>query len=244
MARFLLFTLYGPMAAHGEIAVGERRMSWDRPGRSAILGLVAAALGIERGEEERLRALDRALCCAVITANPGAPFTDFHTVQVPKSPRKGRFATRRDELAARKLNTILSQREWRMDSLHTLALWPRAGASVDLDEIAQALERPHFCPYVGRRAAPLGWPLQPRILEAPTLVEALRADPERDDDVRIRYLGASRGVRLACDAEACDQVATASSPDRIVIRRDRTLHHGRRQFAERREAIFDDWTVL
>lgn len=244
MPRFLLFTLYGPMAAHGEIAVGERRMGWDRPGRSAILGLVAAALGIERCEEERLCALDRALSYAVVVENPGAPIADFHTIQVPKSPRNGRFATRRDELAANKLNTILSQREWRIHALYTLALWPRAGASVDLDEIAGALERPYFCPYVGRRAAPLGWPLQPRILQAPTLVEALRTDPERDDDVRTRYLGASRGGRLACDAEVCDQVSTASSPDRIVVRRDRTLHHGRRQFAERREAIFDDWTVL
>ena len=53
--RFLLFTLYAPMGSFGEIAVGERRMSWARPGRSAVLGLVAAAQGIERGDEEAAR---------------------------------------------------------------------------------------------------------------------------------------------------------------------------------------------
>ena len=49
--RFLLFTLYAPMGSFGEIAVGERRMSWARPGRSAILGLVAAAQGVDRADE-------------------------------------------------------------------------------------------------------------------------------------------------------------------------------------------------
>ena len=51
LMRFLLFTLYAPMGSFGEIAVGERRMSWARPGRSAVLGLVAAAQGIERTDE-------------------------------------------------------------------------------------------------------------------------------------------------------------------------------------------------
>ena len=46
---FLLFTLYAPMASFGEVAVGERRMSWSRPGRSAILGMVAARLGNRQG---------------------------------------------------------------------------------------------------------------------------------------------------------------------------------------------------
>jgi len=58
MTAFLLASLYAPMASWGEITVGERRTSWDRPSRSAILGLVAAALGIEREDQDGHDALD------------------------------------------------------------------------------------------------------------------------------------------------------------------------------------------
>jgi CRISPR-associated Cas5-like protein len=44
MARFLTLTFAAPLASFGAIAVGERRPSWDRPGKSAALGLVAGAL--------------------------------------------------------------------------------------------------------------------------------------------------------------------------------------------------------
>ena len=37
MPEFLTFVLAAPLAAMGEIAVGERRGTWDRPGRSAVL---------------------------------------------------------------------------------------------------------------------------------------------------------------------------------------------------------------
>ncbi len=42
MPAGLAFTLYAPLAGLGDLAVGERRGGFDRPGRSAILGLVAA----------------------------------------------------------------------------------------------------------------------------------------------------------------------------------------------------------
>ena len=41
---YLLFRLYGPMASWGEIAVGETRHSAAYPGKSAIIGLLAAAM--------------------------------------------------------------------------------------------------------------------------------------------------------------------------------------------------------
>ena len=96
--RFLLFTLYAPMGSFGEIAVGERRMSWARPGRSAILGLVAAAQGVERTDETAHQRLEAGLYYAVRTDAPGRPLLDYHTAQTPKA-RKGRtFATRQEEL--------------------------------------------------------------------------------------------------------------------------------------------------
>ena len=125
--QFLLFTLYAPMGSFGEIAVGERRMSWARPGRSAVFGLVAAALGIERADEAGHRNLETGLYFAVRTDAAGRPFIDYHTAQTPKA-RKGRsFTTRRKEVMSGDSYTVLSSREWLADPCFTVSLWRRPG---------------------------------------------------------------------------------------------------------------------
>ena len=57
MQEFLIFRLYGSMASWGDIAVGEFRPTFDHPSKSAVIGLIAAAMGIRRDEEERQREL-------------------------------------------------------------------------------------------------------------------------------------------------------------------------------------------
>ena len=52
MPDYLIFQLYGQMAAWGDIAVGETRRSALQPSKSALLGIVGASLGIDRNEEE------------------------------------------------------------------------------------------------------------------------------------------------------------------------------------------------
>src|SRR5690606_7912509 len=166
-----------PIASFGAVAVGERRPTWDRPSKSQILGLVAGALGIERGEAERHRALAAALGFAVRVDNPGMLAADYHTAQVPPARRQRRFATRADELGVPRteLKTILSRREFRTGSLHTIALWERTPGAISLDDIARALETPVFTPYAGRKAHVLMLPLRPEVHEAEGLHAALAA---------------------------------------------------------------------
>jgi CRISPR system Cascade subunit CasD len=57
MSQYLVFQLHGPMASWGVDAPGEVRHSHELPSRSALLGLLAAALGIRREEEQRLKRL-------------------------------------------------------------------------------------------------------------------------------------------------------------------------------------------
>jgi CRISPR system Cascade subunit CasD len=59
MSQYLVFQLHGPMASWGVDAPGEVRHSHELPSRSALLGLLAAALGIRRDEEERLNAFNQ-----------------------------------------------------------------------------------------------------------------------------------------------------------------------------------------
>src|SRR6185295_12377864 len=65
MPSFLVFRLYGPLASWGEVAVGEVRPSNLHPTRSALLGLLGAALGLRRSDEAALADLARTVRFAV-----------------------------------------------------------------------------------------------------------------------------------------------------------------------------------
>lgn len=238
--RFLLLTYYAPMGAMGEIAPGERRMAFSRPARSAILGLVAAALGFERDDAGHDH-LDRGLGYAVRTDVPGRPFTDYHTAQAPQHKRGQTYRTRRAELAAENLNTVLSVREWRTDALYTIALWERPGAVIGIEAIRAALLRPRFVLYAGRKAGPLGLPLAPRLAEADSLLPAFAADPlpsERRqviDEIAQRVRGSAA---LAAGEIAFDPDGTVTpQPDRIEVRRDGIAARARFHFQERSEGM-------
>lgn len=178
--EFLIFRLWGPMASWGEIAVGERRGSWGRPSRSAVLGLIGAALGLERTDASAHQRLEEQLGFAVRLDDPGMPLRDYHTAQAP-SQRKGvRWATRRDELRDRiNLNTVLSERSYYAGMDAVAIIWARKDASAGLPEaIATRLIEPVFPLYLGRKSCPLGLPFpaapQAMIFPAPTLAAALR----------------------------------------------------------------------
>ena len=253
MARFLLFTLYAPIAALGAIAVGERRMGWERPGRSAVLGLVAAALGLDRAEEAAHAALEAGYGYAVRVDAPGRTLVDYHTTQTlsesgrrKAAKRLGRpLRTRADEMAEEGHETILSWREYRTDALYTVALWERDGAPHPLAAIGAALVRPRFVLYLGRKACPLGFPLCPAVVEAATLDEALRARPAvpdardggpgpRPDEALRRALGPRSRRTVAADADA----PVAANAVRTETRRDRVQSRRRWQFADRGEAVY------
>ena len=234
--RFLLFTLYAPMGSFGEIAVGERRMSWSRPGRSAVLGLVAAAQGIERANEVAHQRLETGLHYAVRTDAPGRPLIDYHTAQTPKARKGRRFATRREELGADGLHTVLSVREWRTDACFTVSLWPRAGHDVDLDGIAGAFRHPRFVLYVGRKSAPPGLPLRPEVVEAETFLSAFEVRQPNDEERRVLRRIHSDGT--ARRMVAFDHDATgAPAGTRVEKRRDGVASRSRWQFTDRLERM-------
>jgi len=168
-----IFQLYAPLVSWGEIAVGGTRRSALHPSRSAILGIVAAALGVKREEEEELDKLRHSISVAVRVDAPGTLLTDYHTIQVPKRERGAVYLTRKDEMDAppEKIGTILSTREYRCDAYSLVAVCLRNGATT-LEQIAKKLQRPEFHVYLGRKSAPPALPLHPQIVEADNLVEA------------------------------------------------------------------------
>jgi CRISPR system Cascade subunit CasD len=246
--RFLAFTLAAPLASFGAIAVGERRPSWDRPAKSAVLGLIAGALGLARDDVNAHCALAEDLLYAVRVEDldaraPRRPFTDYHTAQTTSSKRGRRFATRREELSAEKVETILTQREYRTDCGFTILIWSeKASVRFTLDDIAKALRAPKFTPYLGRKSCPLMLPMAPFIVEALEPFEAFRAyDREESESVRKFRQGARVDVkprRIAVDAVAA-RLADAGWDMRIEKRRDAVIHRGRWQFGLREEAVIE-----
>jgi CRISPR system Cascade subunit CasD len=163
---FLVFRLAAPMGAFGDIAVGERRATWDVPSKSGVLGLLAAALGVDRLAVAAHQALDGGTGFAVRQDQAGRPLRDYHTAQAPKARAGKRWRTRRQELDADDLNTVLSERMYRLEPIATAALWIKADGGPDLGVVEAALKRPRFALYMGRKACPLGWPPRPRLLRA------------------------------------------------------------------------------
>jgi len=163
------------MASWGEVAVGELRPSDLHPTRSALLGLLAAALGLRRTDRDDLAALGAGVRFAVRVDSAGVPLADYHTAQVAPPERKRPAFTRADQLRARRdgLQTILSRRDYRCDALYTIAARPADPAPRwPLTALQEALERPVFPLYLGRKSCPLALPLAPRLLEAATLMDA------------------------------------------------------------------------
>lgn len=247
MREFLLFRLHGALASWGEIAVGERRGSWSRPSKSAVLGLVAAALGIERHEEERQASLGTGYGFAVRVDAPGAPLRDYHTAQTArevdiKKLRKtdARPLTRRRELSVGKLETILSQRDYDTDALYTVALWTREGMLAPLGDLRDALLRPHFTLYLGRKSCPPSLPLTPEVVVAEHLLAALAAyrppEPTGLPGPLSAILNRRAMPRLLAWEDAVVPVAHLRSLH-VERRRDAPGNRLRWHFAERDEQV-------
>lgn len=231
MNDYLLFRLYGPLASWGETAVGEVRPSAAWPGRSAIIGLLAAALGVRRDEEHRQNALANGYGMAVCVESSGELLRDYHTTQVPPERRGVTHRTRRDELNADTLHTILSQRDYRSDALYTVAIWQKPGASdATLEQLAQALERPRFTLYLGRKSCPLAMPLSPRIVRVDDLRSAF-------DDVEFPDGKLLDALPLAQERIFVWEEGRAEGMKALHVnrRRDDPTSRKRWQFGERNE---------
>ena len=143
MNGFILH-LYGPMQSWADTGFGQLREAGEFPSRAAVLGLVAAALGIGRADRRLVR-LHEALRVDVATVRPGHVRRDFHTVE-----------TRKDG------NRTLTARDYHHDA-HFVALV--TGDALLVGEAAAALRRPVYGTFLGRRSCPPALPLFPHPVE-------------------------------------------------------------------------------
>lgn len=167
MQPFLIFGLGASLAAMGELAGHERRGSLIWPLRSAVLGLLGAALGIRRDGD--FSALD-ALEVSVAIFDEGTPLRDYHTIESIPSAAAKRPNSRPEALrsARGRTNTTITLRDYRAAVFYGIAV-----RGEKLEAMCKALREPCFTLYLGRKSCPLSAPPGARIVTADTPEAAL-----------------------------------------------------------------------
>jgi CRISPR system Cascade subunit CasD len=166
MQSFLILKLAGAMQSWGGHTYEDYRPSLSFPSRSGLLGLLGACLGLRRDDKASQLALAQSVRFSVRVDNqrfPPVKLTDFHTV-----------------LDARKVGgkisnyPVVSRREYLCDAAFTVAVGVLPGTPILSTDLVQAVQRPVFTPFLGRRSCPLLRPLFEAIVEARNSLEALR----------------------------------------------------------------------
>lgn len=248
--EFLVFQLQAPLSSWGDTAVGEYRGGYEHPGESALIGLLGAALGIRRDDEQGHRALREGYGFAVGVQSGGKLLRDYHTAQVATQSilNDQPHYVRRDELNVPRekrkdhLKTILSTRDYRQDAASLIAVQPRDRSPKSLEELAAALRRPQFVLYLGRKSCPPAAPLDPKVIEAESVLAAMRlyiqqsaAQIESKKD---------RWGRLPVESPASlrkltwgEGISAGVQPDLSAPRKDRFITRRGWQFGDRAEHV-------
>lgn len=133
--------LTAPLQSYGNQASFNQRTSDNYPSKSAVIGIIAAALGYRR-DDARILQLNN-LLFAVRIEQSGNMMTEFQTVEYQKSSTK----------TARKL----TYREFIQDAVFMVAIG--SGNDHEIEKIVSALKHPKFQLYLGRRSNPPAGPL-------------------------------------------------------------------------------------
>ena len=234
MIDHLIFQIYAPFTSWGEPAVGEVRHSNIIPSRSALLGLVSAALGIRR-DDNQLDNFNQHYHFAIrpFIAN-SSWFRDFQTFQAPRANKKQVWYTRFDEIRQNPLDleTLLSQREYYNDVYYQIVMTETENAPYSLEQIQQALLKPVFPLYAGRKNSPLSLPLSP-ILYQGTLREAFSFADKHYQECHRQDPVIDKLVESTADEYYWEQINQEDhfKVIKIQLRQDQPISSERRQFS-------------
>ncbi len=163
MSRFLILNLKGPLQAWGTHTFEDFRPSNLFPTRSGLLGLIAACVGIDRKDHEGLNQLARSVEFTVKVDRGGVKLSDYHTI----------IEARRANRKPKEGETVQTRREYLFDASFLVAIGARPSATISLDAILGAVQKPVYTPSLGRRSCPLSEPLFVSSQEAETGKDAL-----------------------------------------------------------------------
>lgn len=153
----LALRLAGPLQSWGASSRFVRRTTESAPTKSGVIGLLASAAGMERGDDTGLAPL-AALRFGVRIDQPGTRIRDFHTAH------HGVTGT----------SMPLSERYYLADAVFVAAV---EGDHALLTGLHDALRAPVYLPYLGRRSCPPSEPVDLGRYEDTTLEDVLTSVP-------------------------------------------------------------------
>lgn len=157
--KTILMKFQGPLQSYGTDSHFETRHTDSHPSRAAVTGLVAAALGIRREETDKLMKLEP-LSFAVRIDQAGEMYKDYQIAA--KSKKNGDFE-----------RNYVTNRYYLEDAVFLVAL---EGEDDLTGRVYEALERPYFPLFYGRRSCPVNYDYLLGIFDG-SAAELLRAQP-------------------------------------------------------------------
>ncbi|MDQ0994745.1 type I-E CRISPR-associated protein Cas5/CasD [Streptomyces sp. V3I7] len=156
-ASVLALRLAGPLQSWGASSRFTRRTTETAPTKSGVIGLLAAAAGIDREDDDSLAPLTH-LRFGVRIDQPGTLLRDFHTAHHGVTGK----------------SMPLSERYYLADAVFVAAV---EGDPALLSRLHTALRNPVYLPFLGRRSCPPAAPLEPHLREHTCLEDVLRDLP-------------------------------------------------------------------
>lgn len=169
MANTLFLRLEGPMQSWGERARWSVRDTAPEPTKSGVVGLLACALGLN--EDIELRALSRRLRMGVRCDRPGSILVDYHTVVGGVMSAEGKV---KKNATTKEPETVVSWRSYLCDASFLVAL---QADPTTIDQLATAIQSPHWPIFLGRKSCPPSNPPFVGIGDFASLPIALEAIP-------------------------------------------------------------------
>ncbi|MCK4547404.1 MAG: type I-E CRISPR-associated protein Cas5/CasD [Candidatus Eisenbacteria sp.] len=144
----LALLLDGPMQSWGHQSRFNRRTTLFYPTRSGIVGILAAAMGIPRGDRSRLAELAPSyLGVTVLGLGECGCWMDYHTVGGGYDARAERWSIPRKASGAAR-HTVLTDREYLSDAKFGTLL---TGSAALLKRCDEALRNPKWGIWLGRK---------------------------------------------------------------------------------------------
>lgn len=213
--RMLILRLDGVLQSWGSPARWTIRGSYPFPAKSAVIGLIACAMG-EMRESDVIRKLDRHLRMGCRNDKPGKELVDYHTVSGALMNAEGNMLGKKGEEA-----TILTERAYLQDAIYTVVLESIDDTGDALLVVAsESLRSPAWPVYLGRKSCVPSRPVFDGLSESfASIKEALSLLPLGWDVENNRDAKCIED-RLKClcweedphgQMEVCDGVAIGSS---------------------------------
>ena len=226
--KTILLKLAGPLQSWGTRSHFEIRHTDNHPSKSAIIGILAAATGCRRDDKAGIQKLNE-LHYAVRVDQAGRIIEDYHTAH--------KYKYTPEEVLDR---TYVTRREYLEDAVFIAAI----GSENEqwIEEIVQALEKPYFQLFAGRRSCPLTADSYLGCLSDDTL-SALKKTPWQAADWYKKTLSPDQNkmvrLRVYSDADLLPEEKTSR------LRRDLAISFSgkSRQYEYRREQESEVWVA-